>query len=44
MNLHLDAVGRYGIGDGELADGAAPEGFALPLSGEESQLLLLVFG
>lgn len=34
----------YGVGDGQLADGAASEGLPLALGREETQLLLLVLG
>ena len=40
---HAFTRGWLGESDGHLLDGAAPEGVALPLSGEQPQLLLLVF-
>lgn len=41
---HLTATDRRRIGDGQLAHGAAAECLALPLSREQAQLFLLVFG
>ena len=41
---YVMACGGDGIGDGQLADGAASEGLPLALGREEPQLLLLVLG